>query len=64
MTTSSTIRGASDVPVQVFEKFLHELGGAGASPEMVARLRKALVEDKTFTEHALKEALFAEESLP
>ena len=53
-----------DVPVQVFEKFLHELGCAGASPEMVACLRKTLIEDKTFTERALKEALFAEESLP
>ncbi len=64
MTTSSKVDGTPDVPVQVFEKFLQALGGAGASAQLVARLRKALLEDKTFTERALKEAVLAEESVP
>ena len=64
MTTSPTLEGKPDVPAQVFEKFLQALGGAGVSAELVARLRKALLEDKTFTERALKEAVLAEEPLP
>ena len=64
MTTSPTIEGTPDVPAQVFEKFLQALGSAGASTELVVRLRKALLEDKTFTERALKEAVLAEEPVP
>ena len=64
MTTSPTLEGTPDVPTQVFEKFLQALGGAAVSTELVARLRKALLEDKTFTERALKEAVLAEEPVP
>jgi len=64
MTTSPRIEGTPDVPAQVFEEFLQALGGAGASTELVIRLRKALLEDKTFTERALKEAVLAEEPVP
>lgn len=64
MTTSSRMEGTSDVPAQVFEKFLQALGGAGASAELVARLRKALLEDRTFTERALRSAVLGEERLP
>lgn len=64
LTTSSKMDGTPDVPVQVFEKFLQALGGAGASAELVARLRKALLEDRTFTERALKSAVLGVESLP
>jgi hypothetical protein len=64
MTTSSMLEETPDVPAQVFEKFLQALGEAGASAELVTRLRKTLFEDKKFTERALKEAVFAEEPLP
>lgn len=64
MTATPTIEGTPDVPAQVFEKFLQALGGAGVSAELVARLRKTLLEDKMFTERALKEAVLAEKPLP
>ena len=48
---------------QVFEKFLEALEGAAVSAELIARLRKTLLEDKTFTERALKAAVLGEESL-
>ncbi len=64
MTTSPPVEGAPDVPTQVFEKFLEDLESAAVSTELVARLRKVLLEDKTFTERALKEAIIAEEKVP
>jgi tripartite-type tricarboxylate transporter receptor subunit TctC len=64
MTTPPTKEGTPDVPAQVFEKFLQALENTSASAELVARLRKALVEDRTFTERALKAAVLGEESLP
>lgn len=59
----SPTEGAPDVPIQIFEEFLQALGSAGASASLVAHLRKTLLEDKAFTEHALKEAILSEESL-
>ena len=64
MTTSIRKEGMRDIPAQVFEKFLQALAPAGASPELIARLRKTLLEDKTFTEHALSAAVFGPEPLP
>ena len=64
MTTSSKMEGPPDVPAQVFEQFLQALGGTGASSELIARLRKALLDDRTFTERALKTAVLGEGSLP
>lgn len=62
MTTSSKIEGTPDVPAQVFEKFLQALGEASVSAELVARLRKTLLEERTFTERALQVAVLGEES--
>jgi hypothetical protein len=64
MTTSPILEGTADVPAQVFEKFLQTLSDASTSTELVARLRKTLLEDKKFTERALKEAVLPEEPLP
>jgi hypothetical protein len=64
MTTSFTREGSSDIPTQVFKKFLEALVSSGASTELVARLGKTLLEDRTFTEIALKEAVLGEESVP
>ncbi len=58
MTTPVKPADHPDVPAQVFEKFLHALAEAGLSDELSARLRKTLLEDKTFTEPALKTAIF------
>ncbi len=64
MTTSPTIGGTSDVPAHVFEKFLQALGDVNVSAELVARLRKALLEERTFTERTLTAAVLGEELLP
>jgi len=64
MTTSPVKEGTPDVPAQVFEKFLQALEDASASAELIVRLRKTLLDDKTFTERALKAAVLGEESLP
>lgn len=58
---SPEINGKQDIPAQVFESFLLELESTGASSEMVARLRKTLLDDRIFTEGALKTAIFGEE---
>lgn len=64
MTTPPILKETSDVPTQVFEKFLEALGKAGASADLINRLRKTLLEDRKFTERALKEAVLPEEPLP
>ena len=64
MTTSPANEGPSEVPTQVFEKFLQVLGEANMSAELVAQLRKVLLEERTFTERALKAAVLGEETLP
>lgn len=53
----------ADIPGQVFEQFLKILGETAISPALVGRLRKALIEDKTFTERALKAAVLGEEKV-
>lgn len=53
--------GAPEVPTQIFEAFLEALAGSDISKELIARLRKCLLEDKRFTEQVLKAALFGEE---
>jgi hypothetical protein len=55
---------ATDLPAQVFEQFLIDLVSAGIPEEVIARLRKALLEDRAFTDAALKQAVFGEETVP
>jgi hypothetical protein len=62
--TSPASATAADVPTQVFEKALEELAVAGLPEELVTRLRKTLLEDRAFTENALKKAVFGEEPPP
>jgi hypothetical protein len=64
MSKTATTEGLGDVPRGVFEKFLGELAGAGLPPEVISRLHKTLLDNKVFSERALKEAVFGEESLP
>lgn len=63
MTELPATAGAIDVPTQVSEKFLEALAGAGLPADLVARLRKTLLEEKAFTDRALKAAVLDEESL-
>lgn len=64
MTSSPRAERKPDVPAQIFEKFLEDLEEVSVPVELVARLRKALIEEKSFTERALKMAIFSEEPLP
>jgi hypothetical protein len=64
MATTRMKKKTSDIPAQVFENFLQALIDAKMSPEAVARLRKTLLEDKSFTERALRDAIFGEEVQP
>jgi hypothetical protein len=52
----------SDVPTQVFEEFLTAAAATDLPVEVVTRLRRALLEEKVFTEPALRAALFGEET--
>ena len=63
MISTPTIENTHDIPTQIFAKFLQALTSAGVSVELVARLRKTLFEDKTFTERALREAVLPEEPM-
>ena len=63
MTVSFPKEGTPDVPAKVFEEFLEALVSDGASVELVARLNKTLLGDRTFTETAIKEAVLGEELL-
>ena len=64
MGISPTSDVVPDVTAQVFVSFVQALSDAGLSVELVARLRKTLLEEKKFTERALKEAVLPEEPLP
>ena len=64
MATSPTVEGTSNVSVRIFEEFLQALEDTGVSAELVARLRKTLLEEQAFTDGALKAAVLDEEPLP
>lgn len=51
----------SDVPGQVFAKFLETLKESGLPEEVIARLRKTLVTERALTDRALKAAVLGEE---
>lgn len=53
--------GARDVSAEVFTAFLQALGREQVDPGVVQRLRQALVEKKTFSERALRVAVFGED---
>jgi hypothetical protein len=64
MATSASNKAAVDIPTRVFEEFLQALVDAKAPPEMISRLRETLLENKTFTERSLRDAVFGEEVRP
>jgi hypothetical protein len=54
----------TDLPTKVFEQFVQEAGGTDLPPEIIERLRVALIEDKSFGEQNLRSAIFGEEPSP
>lgn len=62
MTPPCRVDETPEVPAQIFESFLQDLAGAGASADLVARLRKTLLVEQTFTERALTIAVLGEEA--
>ena len=51
----------ADVPAQAFEAFLAAASEANIPHDVIARLRKVLLQDQHFTERALSAALFPDE---
>jgi len=51
----------SDVPAQVFEEFLTELASEGLPQDLIVRLRKTLLVEKSFNDRALRTAIVSEE---
>lgn len=64
MATPVSDKAAVDIPARVFEKYLQALVDAKVAPEVISRLRATLLEDRSFTERALKDAVFGEEVQP
>ena len=48
----------TDVPSQIFEKFLEELKIAKVPDEIIGRLRATLLTERSITETAIKAAIF------
>jgi hypothetical protein len=61
MTPADAMNTSQDIPTGLFERFIVELEKTDVPGEVVAALRKALLEDKTFTEAALRAAVTVEE---
>jgi hypothetical protein len=60
MPTELTDRSAADVPARVFQEFIKDLEAASMPSDVVARLRKTLLEEKNITERALRAAVLGE----
>jgi hypothetical protein len=63
MSSAQLKKGTGDLPTQVFEEFLQALNKADVPPELIARLGKTILEQKVFTEAALRAAILEEEPL-
>jgi hypothetical protein len=53
-------KGARDVSAEVFTAFLQTLEREQVDAALIQRLRQVLVEEKTFSERALRTAVFGE----
>ena len=61
MTSVDAKKPSDDIPTALFQRFIAELGKTDVPGEVVAALKKALLEDKTFTDAALRAAVTVEE---
>ena len=64
MTAPKSATSIADLPTNVFEKFIQEARATDLPPELVERLRTALIEEKTFAESDLRSAVLGEEPSP
>lgn len=48
----------TDVPRQIFEKFVEELKAIGLADEALERYRKTFIEERNITEIAIKTTIF------
>jgi hypothetical protein len=60
VATAPSPGGTVNVPAQVFSAFVESAITAGIEAHVPERLRKVLLQDETFTERALTEAIFGE----
>lgn len=58
MEEAPETKAKTDVTSEVFEEFLKLLSEKGTPEDVVARLRRTLIEKKQFSERALREAIF------
>lgn len=63
MGTPCKSPAASDVPTQVFESFIESLEKKNLPVETIGRIKKTLLEDRQFTDAALKSAVLGDEPL-
>lgn len=64
MRTTLPTPEAHDIPSQVIEAFLATLAERGIGADVIERLRKTLLEDKDFSDRALRAAVAPGETLP
>jgi hypothetical protein len=62
METAKNETPVTGVPKQVFEKFLNELEGKKVTADVVARLKKTLIDHGDISETAIKTALFDDDN--
>lgn len=62
MQTQTSDPASQDIPERIFEVFLANLETAGVEEAVRTRLRKTLIEDKRFSEAAIRAAVFANET--
>jgi hypothetical protein len=58
MDTEQSSHPVTGVPKQAFEQFLKALEEKGASPDVVSRLRKTLIDHGDVSDAAIRAALF------
>lgn len=61
MPQSYSPNNACDVTNQIFSRFLESLSNEGMSIELINQLRKILIEEKDYSERALKTAIIEED---
>lgn len=53
--------GVAEIPRRIIVKFLDDLAANGVTPEVVTRLRQAILEKGQLSDRALRGALFSED---
>jgi len=64
MSAPPTLYGTEDVPTQVFEAFIRALEAGKVDQGVVSRIKKALLEEATYSDRTLRKAVLGEEVEP